>query len=96
MINYKVNMPREGCVLDQCSGVSLINQVNTHKKKQTMNLSSKKLQKNIHFIYKMYPTKTMVCIKHIKQKINNSNQLSFNKLSHFCVFPPVVTVLDTY
>jgi hypothetical protein len=25
-----------------------------------MNLSSKKLQKNIHFIYKMYPTKTMV------------------------------------
>ncbi len=44
----------------------------------------------------MYPTKTMVCIKHIKQKINNSNQSSFYKLSHVCVFPPVVTVLDTY
>jgi len=66
MINYNVNIPREGCVLDQCSGVSLINQVNTHKKSKPWTY----LQKNIHFIYKMYPTKTMVCIKHIKQKIN--------------------------
>jgi len=85
-------MPREGCVLDQCSGVSLISQVNTQKSKPWTYL---KKTKHTLYIYKMYSTKTMVCIKHIKQKINNSNQLSYYKSSHFCVFPPDVIVLDT-
>lgn len=72
-------MPREGCV--QCSGVSLISQVNTQKK-QTMNPSYKK---PIHFIY-MYQTKTMVCIKHIKQKIINYLIINYHIFVFFC-FP---------
>lgn len=43
-------MPREGCVLDQCSGVSLINQVNTHKKKANHEPIFKKTSKK-HTLY---------------------------------------------
>lgn len=71
-------MPREGCV--QCSGVSLISQVHTQKSKPWIHLT-----KNPHFIY-MYQTKTMVCIKHIKQKIINYLIINYHIFVFFC-FP---------
>lgn len=79
-------MPREGCV--QCSGVSLISQVNTQKK-QTMNPSYKKPTLYIYVSNKNYGM-------YQAHKTEN-NQLSYYKLSHFCVFlfSPVVVVLDT-